>query len=96
MFIRAAVRRVVVSPVAAADVVQVVHGAGAHAVAHGRRAAARRVVVSPAALLGHAADGAHGLVPVVDGGQRRWLGAAAATSRLQAVVQRADFTHGVH
>lgn len=61
----ASVRRVVVAAVAPPDVVQVVHGARPHTVAH--------VAAAPVALLRDAAYGAHGLVAVVHGGQARRL-----------------------
>lgn len=59
--ITASVRRVVVAAVPPSDVVQVVHGTRPHAVTH--------VAAASVALLRDAADGAHGLVAVVHGGQ---------------------------
>ncbi|TNN67763.1 hypothetical protein EYF80_022078 [Liparis tanakae] len=93
--LRAPLRRGVVAVVAPSDVVEVVHGASAHAIPHVAPAVPRAVVAAPA-LLGHAADGAHGFVPVVDGGQRRRLGATPAAPSVRTVVQGADFGHGIH
>lgn len=93
--VSAPVRRVVISTVAPSNVVEVVHGAGASALPHVPSPLAR-VVITATTLLGNAADGAHGFVPVVDCGQSRRLGSTPAASRIQAIMQGSDLTHIIH
>lgn len=82
----------VIAVVASADVVEVVHRAGAYAVVSVPPA----VVVPAVDVLGHAANGAHGFVLVVHGGQRRRLRASSTASVVLAFVEGAHFSHVIH
>ncbi|MEQ2169927.1 hypothetical protein GOODEAATRI_030043, partial [Goodea atripinnis] len=70
----------------------VIHGAGAYTIPVGIPTMAW-VVITTLALLGDAADGAHGFVLVINCGQGR---ATPTTSRFHAVMQGGDGAHVVH